>query len=116
VIPIFALGLGFERQSRLTAWVVKGYAQYSCPRHGIRDAFAVEKGLRATPPVMHSHRHLVPPRLESTLARLEVEIDSSVGLHAAYSLPKIALLGIRHAVPIVGINRTAAVVARIDVQ
>ena len=54
--------------------------------------------------------------MESTLACIEVDLHSSVGLHTVYSLAQIALLGICHAVPIVGINRAAAVVARIDVQ
>ena len=116
LVTLLSSGTGFERQSRLAAWIVDGHAQYSSPRYGIRDSLAVEERLRAAPPVMHSHGHLLPPRLESTLARIEVEIDSNSGLHTVYSLPKIALLGIRRAVPIVGINRTAAVVARIDVQ
>src|SRR6202044_1408242 len=80
------------------------------------DAFAGERSLCATGPVMHSYRHLPPPRLESALARIEVDIDSGVGLYAAHSLPKIILPGIGHAVPIVGIDRAAAVIARVDIQ
>src|SRR5712675_3520998 len=108
--------MGFERQPRPAAWSVDGHEQYPCPRYGVRDAFAVEERLRAALPVMHSYRQLVPPRLESTLPRIEVEIHPGIGLHTVNLLPKIALLGIRHAVAIVGINRSSAVVARIHVQ
>ena len=109
-------GIGFERQPRPPAWIVNGHEQYPSLRYGVRDAFAVEERLSAALPVVHSNRQLVPPRLESTLTRIEVEIHPAIGLHTVNLLPKIALLGIRHAVAIVGINRTSAVVARIHVQ
>jgi hypothetical protein len=38
--------------------MVDGHAQYSCPRYGIRDAFAVEERLRATAPVIRVPRHV----------------------------------------------------------
>src|ERR1700722_358528 len=100
---------GVERQPRLAPWIVEGHAQYPVPYHGFRDGVAIEGCLRPARPVMHAPRHLVPPRLESTLARIKVDVDPGRCLHTAHLLPKGTLPGIRHAVPIVGINRPAAV-------
>src|ERR1700722_5807996 len=111
-----SVGLGFERQPRLAPWIVEGHAQYSVPHLRVRDVFAVEESLCAARPVMHSHRHLVPPGLESALARIKVDVDSAIGSHTAHALPKINLPRIGHAVPIVGIDRAVAVIARVDIQ